>query len=294
MSQIRAIQLRRGTRAELDAYGPLLIGELGFCTDTGELFIGTPTGNKLINPDIEIPDTIPWANVTGKPSTFPPSSHSHSWGEITGKPSTFTPSSHTHSASDLPSASTSAKGVVQLTTSTSSTSTTLAATASAVKAAYDLANKKADANHSHSWSQITGKPSTFPPSSHTHSDYLALRPVSAGTNVILASPASFRQSQLNESMTKTISVRIMLPITGTLRISWVVFSYSSEGIIFSRVYRNGSPVGTEVSHEVDGSDRMTYTQDIGGWTFGDELAIYARGDHRFTVVGIEDLRISVA
>lgn len=28
---------------------------------------------------------------------------------------------------------------------------------------------KADAGHSHSWAQITGKPSSFPPSSHTHS-----------------------------------------------------------------------------------------------------------------------------
>lgn len=50
----------------------------------------------------------------------------------------------TLTASDLPSASTSAKGVVQLSTSTSSTSTSLAATPSAVKAAYDLANGKAD------------------------------------------------------------------------------------------------------------------------------------------------------
>lgn len=40
----------------------------------------------------------------------------------------------------LPSASTSAKGIVQLTNSTSSTSTTTAATPSSVKSAYDLAN----------------------------------------------------------------------------------------------------------------------------------------------------------
>jgi len=58
--------------------------------------------------------------------------------------SAYANSSHSHGASDLPSASTSAKGVVQLSTSTSSTSTSLAATASAVKAAYDLANGKAD------------------------------------------------------------------------------------------------------------------------------------------------------
>jgi hypothetical protein len=58
--------------------------------------------------------------------------------------SAYANASHSHGASDLPSASTSAKGVVQLSASTSSTSTSLAATPSAVKAAYDLANGKAD------------------------------------------------------------------------------------------------------------------------------------------------------
>jgi phage-related tail fiber protein len=58
--------------------------------------------------------------------------------------SEYANASHSHGANDLPSASTSAKGIVQLSTSTSSTSTSLAATPSAVKAAYDLANNKAD------------------------------------------------------------------------------------------------------------------------------------------------------
>lgn len=50
----------------------------------------------------------------------------------------------------LPTASTSAAGIVQLSTSVSSTSTTLAATPSAVKTAYDLAAGKAAASHTHS------------------------------------------------------------------------------------------------------------------------------------------------
>ena len=45
---------------------------------------------------------------------------------------------------NIPAASTSKYGVTKLSSSTSSTSTTLAATASAVKAAYDLANGKQD------------------------------------------------------------------------------------------------------------------------------------------------------
>lgn len=47
-------------------------------------------------------------------------------------------------------ASTTEAGVVRLSTATGSTSTTLAATPSAVKAAYDLAASKADASHTHS------------------------------------------------------------------------------------------------------------------------------------------------
>jgi len=51
-------------------------------------------------------------------------------------------SSGTVATARLPSASTSASGIVQLSSATNSTSTTLAATASAVKAAYDLASGK--------------------------------------------------------------------------------------------------------------------------------------------------------
>lgn len=71
----------------------------------------------------ETADSVPWNGITGKPSTFPPSSHSHS-------------------ASDLPNASTSSAGIVMLNNSTSSTSTTQAATANAVKVTFDLASSK--------------------------------------------------------------------------------------------------------------------------------------------------------
>lgn len=75
-------------------------------------------------------DELTWNSISGKPSTFTPSSHTHtksqitdfpssmpasdvyawakapskpsySWSEITGKPSTFTPSSHTHPLSNI-------------------------------------------------------------------------------------------------------------------------------------------------------------------------------------------------
>ncbi|HGC4668163.1 TPA: tail fiber protein [Escherichia coli] len=70
-------------------------------------------------------------------------SHTHPWNQITG----------------VPSASLTAKGIVQLSSDTNSNSETLAATPRAVKAAYDLAAGKAPASHTHPWNQITGVPS---------------------------------------------------------------------------------------------------------------------------------------
>ena len=118
-------------------------------------------------------DELTWNSISDKPSTFTPSSHTHtksqitdfpssmpasdvyawakasskpsySWSEITGKPSTFTPSSHTHTKSqitDFPSS---------------------------MPASDVYAWAKASSKPSYSWSEITGKPSTFTPSSHTH------------------------------------------------------------------------------------------------------------------------------
>ncbi|WP_349771659.1 phage tail protein [Escherichia coli] len=55
-------------------------------------------------------------------------------------------------------ATTTRKGIVQLSSAINNTSETLAATPKAVKAAYDLAAGKAPASHTHPWSQITGVP----------------------------------------------------------------------------------------------------------------------------------------
>lgn len=37
-----------------------------------------------------------WADITDKPTLFAPSAHTHLWAEITDKPATFTPSAHNH------------------------------------------------------------------------------------------------------------------------------------------------------------------------------------------------------
>lgn len=47
------------------------------------------------------PSTFPsaWEDVTGKPATFP--SDPDAWGDITGKPSTFPPATHTHTIAQV-------------------------------------------------------------------------------------------------------------------------------------------------------------------------------------------------
>ena len=69
-------------------------------------------------------------------------SHTHPWSQIT----------------DVPAASLTVKGTVQLSSATNSTSETQAATPKAVKEVYDLAAGKAPVSHTHPWSQITDVP----------------------------------------------------------------------------------------------------------------------------------------
>lgn len=44
----QTIQIRRGTKAELVALGTLAAGEMGFCTDTKEIYISDGTANTLV------------------------------------------------------------------------------------------------------------------------------------------------------------------------------------------------------------------------------------------------------
>ncbi|MCL9555643.1 tail fiber protein, partial [Salmonella enterica subsp. enterica serovar Enteritidis] len=68
--------------------------------------------------------------------------HTHVWNQIIG----------------VPDGTLTQKGIVKLNSATDSTSTTEAATPSAVKAAMDKANAAAPASHIHAWGQITGVP----------------------------------------------------------------------------------------------------------------------------------------
>lgn len=49
----------------------------------------------------QLPETVTWGNVDGKPATFPPESHTHTWDAVTGKPTTFSPAAHQHALADV-------------------------------------------------------------------------------------------------------------------------------------------------------------------------------------------------
>ena len=36
-------------------------------------------------------EPVAWAEITGKPETFAPATHSHAWEDVTNKPATFAP-----------------------------------------------------------------------------------------------------------------------------------------------------------------------------------------------------------
>src|SRR5690606_4778169 len=44
---------------------------------------------------------VSWSDITGKPSTFPPSNHTHDWSNVINKPTAYPPSAHTHVMSDI-------------------------------------------------------------------------------------------------------------------------------------------------------------------------------------------------
>src|SRR5699024_374682 len=108
-----------------------------------------------------------WDNLSGKPSTFPPSDHTHTMGQITGLAAEF--SSHTHTKAQITGLTTEA---------TAATANTLAlrdsggrltvATPTATTNATTKAYVDAEVTAGKAWANLTGKPTAFPPSEHTH------------------------------------------------------------------------------------------------------------------------------
>ncbi|HGB3084740.1 TPA: phage tail protein [Salmonella enterica subsp. enterica serovar Saintpaul] len=108
------------------------IVQLSSATDsTSEVLAATPKAVKA---------------AMDKANAAAPASHTHAWNQITG----------------VPDGTLTQKGIVKLNSATDSTSTTEAATPSAVKAAMDKANAAAPANHTHTQFFTTNGTFTVP------------------------------------------------------------------------------------------------------------------------------------
>lgn len=51
--------------------------------------------------EAQLPDTITWENVDGKPTEYPPTAHSHEWADIADPPAEFPPAAHTHTVEQV-------------------------------------------------------------------------------------------------------------------------------------------------------------------------------------------------
>ena len=101
--------------------------------------------NAMEDGIVEGSGPVAWEDVTNKPETFAPATHSHAWEDVTGKPATFAP--------------------------TIGKTATTAKAGDYVPTYAEITGKPATfapETHSHDWAEITGKPATFAPETHTH------------------------------------------------------------------------------------------------------------------------------
>ena len=144
-------------------------GKIWFRGDLGQLRISPDGSNvKQVFPAY-------WNDIQGKPSTYPPSSHTHPrsqitdfwaspfWNNIPDKPSTFPPSAH--GSSHNIGASDEIPDLATLRDDFDSHKSSK--TDHVPSGKYICATSRSDQKPS--WNDIPDKPSTFPPSSHTHS-----------------------------------------------------------------------------------------------------------------------------
>ncbi|AKI27307.1 phage tail protein [Moraxella catarrhalis] len=130
-----------------------------------------------------VPISVAWDSITGKPSSFNPSSHSHAisdisglqsllnakansnhshaWNSITDKPQSFTPSSHVHQVSDIADLHTilskyaTKDEIPRINTDGLTIDTSNLATKSSVNELSEQIATKADLSHTHTMSEVT-------------------------------------------------------------------------------------------------------------------------------------------
>lgn len=148
--------------ATLDGTGKLTPAQAPAGMGTGDMLKSTydTTNNGIV----DAAESAPWAGITGKPSTFTPSTHTHAQSDITNLV--------TDLAAKIPASEKGANsGVATLDVTGKVPTSQLPAmgTGDMLKSTYDTDNDGiVDSAAAAPWAGITGKPSTFTPSTHTH------------------------------------------------------------------------------------------------------------------------------
>lgn len=103
------IKLRRGTAAQWNSANPVLAaGEIGLETDTLRTKYGNGTSTwtalSYSVADASGTSSVDWTSVLNKPSTFPPSAHTHPISDVTDLQTALdgkAASVHTHLLADI-------------------------------------------------------------------------------------------------------------------------------------------------------------------------------------------------
>ena len=118
-------------------------------------------------------NSVPWSGVTGKPSTYTPSSHTHTVSQISDFSTHVYDATISRTANTVLAAPNGKAGSASFRTLVAAdipsiTKSKITDFPSSLPASDVYAWAKASSKPSYSWGEITGKPSTYTPSSHNH------------------------------------------------------------------------------------------------------------------------------
>ncbi len=113
-----------------------------------------------------------------------------------------------------------------------------------------------------------------------------LKNFSAGDELIISSDTETH----TQSQSYVKAKEIVVSRNGTLRIKFDLKTTATNKTAYGRIYRNGSPVGTEQTR-TGSTAYITKSEDISGWSVGDLIQLYVRISGALTDVYTRNLRI---
>lgn len=165
-----------------------------FTVTSGEIYIrvfdSSNWGNwrklAFTSDTVTAASSVPWSGITGKPSSYTPSSHTHTVSQISDfgthvYDATISRTANTVLAAPNGKAGSASFRALVAADIPSITKSKITDFPSSLPASDVYAWAKASSKPSYSWGEITGKPSTYTPSSHNHT-------VIQGTSITSAVP----------------------------------------------------------------------------------------------------------